>query len=166
MAEIDKNWIEWAEGDWLEMLRYINRTYGSIAVNDLKDEFAKQMSVSQNAIDLLTNFAVGKVVGAASSTVSMALDVADLFAKVGGKLFYDVNINTRTRQNPHNMWHQGIFSSTWDYSKSNMPDYVKFMLYCYPKDRDAGYRGFRYGAEQSRGGNPPVAGALPKAHHR
>lgn len=162
MGDIKKDWIEWAQGDWLELLRYVNRTYGSIAVNDLKDELAKQLNIGQHGIDLLTNYAVGKVVGVVSAPMSLAMDAADLFAKIGGKLFYDVNINTRTRHNPHNMWKQGLFSSSWDYNKSNMGDYVKFMLYCYPKDRDAGYRGFRYGAEQSRGGNPPVAGALPK----
>lgn len=162
-SSIDKDWIEWAQTDWLELLRYVSRTYGAIAVNDLKDEFAKQMGIGANAIDILTNIAVGKVAGVVSAPLSMTMDVLDLFTKVAGMIYYNTQLNPRTRKNPHNMWKQGLFSSTWNYDKASLPDYVKFLLYCYPKDREAGYAGFRYGPEQPKPGQmPPPAAALPK----
>lgn len=162
---IDKVWKEWAKTDWLEFLQYLTRTYGAAAVNDAQDEFAKQMGISGHALDILTNIAVGKVGGIISAPASMTMDVLDLFTKVAGLIFYNgaQSLVPATRANPHNLWTSSWSGGDWYYEKGDMPLYVQYIIYCYPKNRKLGYRGFRYGAEQPKrqGQMPPPPSPLP-----
>lgn len=160
MANNDFNdWKTFAKGDWRELVGYVLRTHGSLAWTDVQKQFAKRMNVGSTALEVLTNYGTGKIASMASSPISTALDVSQLFSRAAGSVFI-AGANTfynRTRYNPHSLSKQAIFSSEWEYSNSQVPDYVDFMLYWYPKDRKEGYRGFRYGCNAAQG-----APMLPK----
>lgn len=152
-----EDWKNFACTDWSELQRYVLREYGSEAWTAVQNQFAKRMNISQNVLDQLSAFAVGKVQDKALGAFSTMLSIADCFAKIAG-FIYIASANQcvgRVRANPHFLLIQGIFSSAWTLDESQVEPYVDFMLYWYPKDRDAGFRGFRYG-------RPTDTAPLPK----
>jgi len=40
------------------------------------------------------------------------------------------------------------------YQSDHLSDYVKYILYCYPRDLDDGYYGFRYGLNSDGSASP------------
>jgi hypothetical protein len=107
----------------------------------------------------LTNLAVGKGIEyGLSATIGSVLTISDFMDRLAGFAFHAATKEIQTaggvptRYNPHTLWTSaGIFSDEYVFKESALQNYVKFILYCYPKDLDAGYRGFRYGAENDKG---------------
>lgn len=143
--EAFENWSEWAKNDWREFRTFFIRKYNKIHFIEVEKEFANQMGITQEAMAILTNIAIGEVIGAtAMASVGSILTFAEAISSIGGYTFYMANRMAYSRSNPH----VPDWERPWYYSNP-LPKYVQYILYCYPKDLDDGYYGFRYGSDKS-----------------
>lgn len=144
-----KNWQDWATTDWREFSYFFVKKHGVEAFNKASAEFAKQMQVSTHAMLEITNIALGKGIEyGVSSSLSSILSIADILSRLAGIGYYKVSqIKDNTRYNPHTLVQTSVWSDDYTFKESELPDYVKYILYCYPKDLDNGWYGFRYGSE-------------------
>ena len=143
--EAFKNWTEWAQNDWREFREFFIAKYTNIHFKEVEKEFANQMGITNEAMAMLTNIATGEVFGKTSmASVSSILSFAEAISAIGGYYFYMADRMFYSRSNPH--------VPDWDrpwYHTDPLPKYVQYILYCYPRDLDDGYYGFRYGSYKS-----------------
>ena len=140
--EAFENWEEWAKNDWREFYDFFTAKYGVGNFEKVKQEFANQMGLKTEALTLLTNIAIGKGIEyGVSATLGSILTFADFISSCGGYFLYVATRSVYSRQN----FHVPNFDAAF-YQSDYISDYVKYILYCYPKDLDDGYYGFRYGS--------------------
>ena len=142
------NWQEWAATDWREFCVFFVRKWGVEAFSKAEAEFAKQMNVGTHIFAQLTDIGVGKLMEkGVSSTLSSALSVGDILARLGGIGYVAAwnELQGRTRENPIKCIKTSVFSDAYTFNEDQLKDYVQFILYWYPKDLEAGFYGFRYG---------------------
>lgn len=151
--EVFDSWKDWARKDWREFCIFFNRRYGVTAFQKAELEFSKQMQISYHGIQELTSMAIGKGIEyGISASVGNILSISDFMSKIAGFGFYVGKRNQDySRYNPHTLVGTSVWSDEYTFKESALQDYIKYILYCYPKDLDEGYRGFRYGAESDKG---------------
>ena len=153
MSNRTENWKDFAKGDWAEFVNFCKRQYPEVPFHEIQKEFAKQMSVTEQTLGIVTNCAAGKLTEAAlGGALANVISFADVMARLAGIGFVasqNIIEGRRTRNNRHVILKQEIFGSDWYLYKSGLTDYTQYILYWYPRDRKAGYRGFRYGGGNS-----------------
>lgn len=142
-TEAFKSWEDWAKTDWKEFRTFFVAKYNKAHFSEIEREFAEQMNISHQAMSILTNIAIGEAIGkTAMGPVGALLTFAEAICSIGGYTFYWANRGSLySRSNPH--------PPDWDkpwYGHNPTSEYVKYILYCYPRDLDDGYYGFRYGS--------------------
>ncbi len=142
-TEAFNNWEEWAKNDWKEFRTFFIAKYTQVHFSEVEKQFAKQMGISQEAMGIFTNIAIGEVISKTSmATIGSILTFAEAICSIGGYAFYIVNRGSiYSRSNPH----VPDWDRPWYYSDP-LPKYVQYILYCYPRDLDDGYYGFRFGS--------------------
>lgn len=146
--EAFKNWEEWAKNDWKEFRTFFIAKYNKVHFSEIEKVFANEMKISHQAFAIMTDIAAGKVVEkAATATLGSILSFAEIISAIAGYGYWGFSRNTfHNRVNPH-IPDEDDFDQPW-YWRTDLPNYVKYILYCYPKDLDEGWYGFRYGVHK------------------
>ena len=154
------NWKQFAGKDYRQLCGYVTRKWDTRAWTDVHNEFCSSLHLPGQVKSFLWDQTLGKAVGAIGGGPAAVLGYADFISKMAGAGYiagFDfIHGNSKpTRQNPISLTGVSLWSGKYHYEPSYVKNYVAFMLYYYPRDRDRGYRGFRWGDTSNK--NP-----LPK----